>query len=221
MKPTLSLIAAFISAAFVSLVSAQESKSRAAEDPSADKSAEHASKDKDHAPPATQTEFIKTAAKKGMIEVKCAQLALAKSENAKVRELAAMLVKDHSAANGELKGIADKLDVSVPTELDGKAKKKHADLEKKSGKEFDTAFLNGMATSHRKGIALFEAGARVSNDEPVLAFIRKTLPTLRNHAGRVKELGGVDEEVRETTERELKEAPPAPVPPATDTPSPR
>ena len=41
-----------------------------------------------------QAEFIKTAVRSGMSEVKAAQIALAKSENAKVRELAAMLAAE-------------------------------------------------------------------------------------------------------------------------------
>jgi putative membrane protein len=214
---TLSLLTAFVSAAFVSLVGAPNASAEDTPSDKSDKSAEHSAKNKDHALPATQADFIKTAARKGMSEVKCAQLALAKSEDAKVRDLAAMLVKDHSSANEELKGIAEKINVTVPKELDEKAKKKLADLEKKSGKEFDTAFLNGMATSHRKGIVLFEAGAKVSKDEPVLTFIQKTLPTLKHHAEKVKELGGVD---AEQTTGTFNEAPHVKLPENTH-PSPR
>lgn len=223
---TLTLLTAFISAALVSLVGAQESRTAPNEDQSVEKPSEHADKSdragkgKDHAPPATQTEFLNTAASKGLGEVKCAQIALARSGDAKVRELAAMLVKDHSAANLELKGIAEKLGITVPSELNEKTRKKLGELEKKTGKDFDTSFLNGMAVSHRKGITLFEEGAKVSKAEPVLTFIEKTLPTLRHHANKIKELGGVDTDLTKVEENQA-EAPPAPKIPDTRIPSPR
>jgi hypothetical protein len=64
---TLSLLTAFISAAFVSLVSAQDTKTAPGKisPPNARNKSEPVDKGKEQAPPATQAEFLKTAARKG------------------------------------------------------------------------------------------------------------------------------------------------------------
>src|SRR4051794_41124900 len=59
-------------------------------------------------------DFVEDASAKGVAEIEAGKLALEKGTSADVKTFAEMMVKDHTAANTKLKGIADakKLEVS-------------------------------------------------------------------------------------------------------------
>lgn len=139
-------------------------------------------RDKDHA-------FIQMAGKAGMGEVKLAELAVEKGKSEEVKNLAAMIVKDHTAANMELGAIAKAKGIEIPMPGE-KEKEKMAMLAAKSGEEFDKAFLAELKDCHKKDIALFEATSAEAKDKDVKAFIDKTLPVLKTHADHVKKLHG-------------------------------
>src|SRR4051812_10483629 len=67
--------------------------------------------------------FIEKAAAGGMLEVEWGKLADSKGQNADVKSFGAMLVKDHSAANEELKALAQKKGVALPASLPSKQQK--------------------------------------------------------------------------------------------------
>ncbi len=140
--------------------------------------------------PSDEADFVQKAATKGMREVKLAQLGVTKAHDEKVKECAQMLVRDHTACNEELKAIAGELKIPLNEVADPKAEKAYEDLNRTSGKEFDKAFLEHMATCHEKGIALFEAGKKVARSEQITAFADKTLPVLKNHAEHIARIGG-------------------------------
>jgi|GEM_PF-2191767 len=138
--------------------------------------------------PASEADFVQTAAKGGMGEVKIAELAVKKARDEKVKEFAHMLVKDHTAANEELKTAAASANITLSTTPDAKAEEKYARLNKAEGKQFDKAFLDEMAMCHEKNIAYYEAGKKVAKSAPVTAFIDKTLPVIKRHAEKIEEL---------------------------------
>jgi putative membrane protein len=138
--------------------------------------------------PATEADFIKTALKNGRTEVNLAQLALMKTEDRKVKDFAQMVVADHTAANVELKSIADGFGIPMDS-ADVKGKQKYDDLGKKSGKAFDEAFLEEMASCHANDIAGFEAGKKVATSRGVTAFIDKTLPIILRRSEKINLMG--------------------------------
>lgn len=162
--------------------------------------------------PADEADFVKTAAKSGMGEVKMATLGTEKASDKKVKELAQMLVKDHSAANKNLKSIAEELKLTLDAD-DPAAQEKYDSLKAMSGKEFDTAFLDHMAMGHQKSIALYEAAKKVAKSKSVSSYIDKTLPVIKGHAAKIAKLqgGATKDTTRKTTEP----------PPATGAPKPK
>ncbi len=125
--------------------------------------------------------FVSAASTAGMGEVKLAQLAESKAGSKKVKAFAAMLVKDHTAANKKLKEVAASLKLPLGAE-DPMAKEKHEALSAKKGEEFDAAFLEEMKMCHEKDIALFEAAKGVVKAPELAGFIEKTLPVIKSHA---------------------------------------
>jgi len=125
--------------------------------------------------------FIKKAAAGGMAEVQLGKLAQDKGGDQKVKEFGERMVKDHSAANDELKQIASSKGVSLPGQMDPESQKTYDRLQKMDGAQFDRSYISDMVSDHHKDIAAFENEAKNGKDADVKAFARKTLPTLKEH----------------------------------------
>lgn len=131
--------------------------------------------------------FMEQAAVGGLMEVEAGKLAESQSTNAAVKDFAAMMIKDHSKANQELKGIASKKTFTLPASLPP-AEKNHLDeMKKLSGAEFDKHYIGMMVTDHQKTVALFEAGGK-NADKEISAFANKTLPVIQAHYKKATEL---------------------------------
>ena len=139
------------------------------------------------------SEWVVARASSGMKEVQAAELAQQKAQNPRVKEFAAMLVKDHTAANEELKTLGMNKTITLPS-APGEDHKDHLDkLSKNSGKEFDKEFIDVMVKDHKKNIEAFEKASNDASDAHIKAFATKTLPVLRTHL-----------EAAQSIEKELK-----------------
>src|SRR5262249_50205293 len=93
--------------------------------------------------------FVMKAAKGGMAEVQLGQLATEKASSEEVKKFGQRMVTDHGKANDELKSLAQEKHVTLPTEVDAKAKATHDRLAEMSGPEFDRAHTRYKLTDHR------------------------------------------------------------------------
>ncbi len=125
--------------------------------------------------------FADAAAKGGMMEVMIGELAETNANNATVKSLGAMMVKDHSKANDELKNWAAATGYTLPTSLDAKKQKMYDDLKAKKGTEFDRAYTDLMVTDHKEDIAEFKKQAAEGSETSLKSFASTTLPTLEHH----------------------------------------
>jgi putative membrane protein len=121
------------------------------------------------------------AANGGMAEVALGKLAQAKASNAKVKEFADMMVMDHGKANDELMALAKSKNITLPVAPSADKQKEMDELGKKSGADFDKAYVDAMVDGHKKTVSLFEDGAKNVKDADLKAFIDKTLPTIKTH----------------------------------------
>ena len=125
--------------------------------------------------------FIETTAMHGMAEVELGKLAQKQAESQAVKDFAARMVKDHSKANDELKPIAQAKNVALPAEPDKQHRQDMEKLMKKTGADFDKAYMDHMVKDHKKDVKEFQKKAKSSKDADVQAFASKTLPTLEEH----------------------------------------
>lgn len=132
--------------------------------------------------------FVKMAAQSGMAEVKISELGVQKAQRPEVKELAEMMVKDHTAVNTELKGLAKTKGVELSAVVDADTADKFKDLEKQSGADFDKEFLAALEKNHKDTIAAFEDAEKDSKDNDLTLWVTKTLPSLRGHLDKVKGL---------------------------------
>ncbi|WP_336732553.1 DUF4142 domain-containing protein [Chryseobacterium sp. VD8] len=125
--------------------------------------------------------FADAAAKGGMMEVMMGKLAATNAENATVKSLGEMMVKDHSKANDELKKWASTAGYTLPTSLDADQQKMYDDLKAKKGKDFDKAYTDLMVSDHKEDIAAFKKEAASGSEASLKSFASSTLPTLEHH----------------------------------------
>lgn len=126
-------------------------------------------------------DFAVKAANGGMMEVQLGEYASKNATDKSVKGFGAMMVKDHSKANDELKGIATSKNIALPAAVGQDMTDKMNDLMKKTGKDFDKAYMNAMVDDHKDDISEFQKEADNSKDSTMKNFAAKTLPTLQKH----------------------------------------
>jgi putative membrane protein len=125
--------------------------------------------------------FYKNAAEGGMFEVDAGTLAQTKGSAQGVKDFGSMMVKDHSAANDKLKGIAASKGVELPGHSSVGQMATKAKLDVLSGETFDKSYIKSQLKAHRETIGLFRKEAASGQDPDAQAFAKATLPTLRTH----------------------------------------
>jgi len=134
----------------------------------------------------TDKEFVAKAAEGGMTEVELGKLAQEKGSSADVKQFGSHMDADHSKANAELKAIAAKDGITLPTTLDEKHQATVKHLSSLSGPAFDKAYVNTMVKDHEKTVSLFKEEAASGQDADVKNFATSNLPTIENHLADIK-----------------------------------
>ena len=119
-------------------------------------------------------------------EIKFAQLATQRSSNPEVKQIASMLIEDHTKTLNELKGLAQTKSISVPVEEDDEARRKTERFSDEAGKDFDKKWCREMIDRHEESINKFEKRFDKAEDAELKAWINNTLPHLRMHLDKLK-----------------------------------
>jgi putative membrane protein len=127
--------------------------------------------------PIQDTDFYQQALDGGRKEVAAATLASTSASDAGVKSFADTLVKDHTAMNQQVAAAAGQADAAAPAP-DASAT---ADLQGKSGADFDRAFVDKMVADHQATIALFENAAQNASTEEAKSLAQGALPKLQEH----------------------------------------
>lgn len=133
-------------------------------------------------------DFVKEAASGGLMEVELGQYAEQNAVNPRVKNFGAMMVRDHSKANDELKSIASGKSINVPATMNDEHMNKVNDLKKKTGADFDREYMKEMVDDHNKDVDKFKKQAESGNDADIKAFASKTLPVLITHQDSAKSI---------------------------------
>lgn len=117
----------------------------------------------------------------GMKEVEASQKALTMSMDKDVKSFAQMMVDDHTKANNELKDLAAKKNITLPSSLSDDARKDIDDMSKKTGHDFDEAYMDMMVSDHDKTVSKLQDGNNSLKDADLKAWAAKTLPVVQHH----------------------------------------
>jgi putative membrane protein len=122
------------------------------------------------------SDFVTMAAKDGMMDMEMSEHAYNKASTEPVKVYAKSLMQDHSKMNAELKELAAKKGLVLPTEME-----KHDDLENKKGDDLDKSYIDMMVTHHKKTVEMFEDAAEKCDDADIKAYASKNLEILKQH----------------------------------------
>ena len=140
---------------------------------------------------AADTVFIENAAKDGMAEVQMGQMAISKSSDDQVKQLAQRIVDDHTKANVALKTLAESKKVSFPSNTANDAQKQSDNLKAMKGTSFDQAWSKAMVKDHQDAIKMFTDEGKQTKDTDIQQFVKTTLPTLKSHLESAQKLAAV------------------------------
>jgi putative membrane protein len=122
--------------------------------------------------------FMKKAAKGGMMEVAMGQVAEQNAQSEDVKSFGKRMVTDHGKANDELKSIASKKGVQLPS--------KEHNMKWTS----DKAYMDAMVKDHEKDLAEFKEEASSGTDPDLKKFADDTAKMVQEHLDLAKETQG-------------------------------
>jgi len=125
--------------------------------------------------------FIEKAAQDSAAEVEAGKLAASKGSSDEVKKFGERMVQDHGKAADELKQLAQSKGIDVPDTADRKHQRAAKSLEKKSGAEFDRAYMSQMVKDHQDDLKAMQKAAKEAKDPDVKAFAEKTAGVIKEH----------------------------------------
>ncbi|HEX2541332.1 MAG TPA: DUF4142 domain-containing protein [Caldimonas sp.] len=126
--------------------------------------------------------FMEKAAMSDMAEIQLSQIAQQKASRDDVKQLAGRMIQDHTKTSDELKSIASKQNVTLPTALDRKHQQAAQKLQgMTAGAQFDREYLRLLLDDHRQAVSLFRTEAKSGKNPEAKAFAAKNLPALEEH----------------------------------------
>ena len=126
-------------------------------------------------------DFVNKAATGGMMEVELGKLAEEKASSQQVKDFGKMMVDDHTAVNNNFKNITSKKSIELPVSVTDDQRKDIDNLSKKSGRDFDKAYVDMMVKDHKDDLKEFKEAEGKVADNDIKNFITSTLPTLQKH----------------------------------------
>jgi putative membrane protein len=133
------------------------------------------------APSTTDVDFVSKAAQAGMAEVAAGKVAEANGQSASVKAFGKRMIADHTTAGDELKKVADKSGITMPTSPSSEQQQVGKRLEGLKGADFDKAYADQMVKDHEDAVTLFTNEASSGSNADLKSFAKKTLPTLQEH----------------------------------------
>lgn len=134
--------------------------------------------------------YVPNAAMGDMYEIQASDIALERSSNAQVKELATMIKADHSAASTKFKATATAAapDVDLPTSLDERRQGLIDNLRSAGAADFDRVYLDQQIAAHQEAITLHRGFADNTGAPALAAHAREVLPKIEAHLRQAEEL---------------------------------
>lgn len=132
--------------------------------------------------------FLAESAQDGIAEIRICKLALQKSQNADVKKFAQRMITDHTRMDNEIKALAQKKGLTLPTDPTIKQRLTYDTVSVLSGHLFDREFMSHNVSDHETDVKDFKEQIDQGNDPDVKAFAAQGLKTLQTHLQLSKEV---------------------------------
>ncbi|RZK32641.1 MAG: DUF4142 domain-containing protein [Hymenobacter sp.] len=138
--------------------------------------------------PAFDSNFLTKAASGGMLEVQLGQQVAQKATTPEAKSFAQQMVTDHTKANEELKALAAKKNITLPTTLGKDQQEVYDKVLAEKGVDLDKKYVSEMLDDHQEDIKAYQEAVAKTSDQDVRDFAQHTLPTLEAHLGMVQKI---------------------------------
>jgi len=137
----------------------------------------------------TSSSFVAMAASANLFEIESSQLALQRSQSAKVKDFAQHMVADHNLAASKMKQALSQANIAAPPEkLGAKDQQTYDNLKAAQGAAFDKAYIEAQYNAHVEAVSLFRSYAQDGDNPRLKALAAELLPTLQGHLDQVSKL---------------------------------
>lgn len=126
--------------------------------------------------------YVMAAGQSDLYEINSSQIAMQKSQNAKVRSFAAMLIKHHQMTTAATMKAATKAGLTpTPPALDPGAVASINELQSASAADFDRLYIGQQIPAHQAALDLHQSYAASGDKAPLRTSARAAVPIVKQH----------------------------------------
>ncbi|HXB50091.1 MAG TPA: DUF4142 domain-containing protein [Streptosporangiaceae bacterium] len=125
--------------------------------------------------------FMDEASQINLTEISLGGYMQAHATATAAKNLGGRYVRDHTAAQANLRALARRLHVTVPTTPSAQFKSMLAGVEGQKGRNLDVAFAKASVSGHQTAIAIFRKEEAAGSNSSVKAYASHYLPMLQMH----------------------------------------
>ena len=128
-----------------------------------------------------EAHFIVAASDGGAYEIAAAKLALKHSSDKRVKEFAALMIKDHTKWGDEVMAYAKSKNITVPDSLSNDKKELIKKLGEKGNDKFDVKYMDNMKKDHKNDLDAFTEAESTTKDAALKTTLGKIIPGIQHH----------------------------------------
>lgn len=139
-------------------------------------------------PPPATAEFVNKAAAANSAEIAAARVAQARAASDEVRAFAAMIVKDHDYAAGQLAKAVSESGESLPAPAPSPSSEPHAASTPTDPTGFDKAYMTSQVKAHQDALALLQSYAEGGRNPALKAWAGQSAAVVQRHLDMASQL---------------------------------
>lgn len=130
----------------------------------------------------TPATYVAKAGASDLYERTSSQLVLQSTKDAKIRDFATMMIRDHQKSTADVKRAAAASRIAVPApKLEPAQAQMIAELRRATGTQRDRLYVTQQRTAHQQALALHGGYARSGTAAPLKTVAAATAPVVQHH----------------------------------------
>jgi putative membrane protein len=125
--------------------------------------------------------FMDQASQINLTEISLGRFMEARATMTAERKLGARYARDHTTAQANLRALASRLRVTLPTTAGASNASTEARVEAQKGRSMDDAFVSASVSGHKAAITIFRKEESAGSNPAVKAYATHYLPMLQTH----------------------------------------
>ena len=142
------------------------------------------------APSEQDQTWMVAAHQSNLAEIAAGTAAQQKGASQAVRDMGAMLIKDHQTLDADLSAAAQQFGVALPGEPTAEQQATLAEVSKNSGEAFDAAWIAAQIDGHRTSLAAGQQEVQNGSDPAAIALAQAAAPVIQRHLDDLLKLAG-------------------------------